>query len=67
MIVTKYANRYLVIHSDIYATVYSFLRGGWAQRSQAIQPMVAHVNSDLLLEKKSWRFLATTYSRIVMI
>jgi len=41
--------------------------GGWARSSQAIQPMVAHVKSDLLLEKKSWRFLATTYSRIVMI
>ena len=34
--------------------------GGWARRSQAIQPMVAHVNSDLLLNKKSRRFLAST-------
>jgi len=35
MIVTKYANSYLVIHSDIYTTAYIFFVGGWAQRSQA--------------------------------
>ena len=40
----------------MFKTKKGFLKGGWAQRSQAIQPQVAHVKSDLLLEKSRGDF-----------